>query len=1146
MKSLIKCTLGLLVSLLIIGAVDVRAQSVTSAQVTGQVTDSSGAVVPQASITITNVDTAASRKVESNATGAYIIPLLPPGNYRMAVEKEGFQTAEIPGLILQINQSLIQDVGLKVGALSQKVTVEAEVPQLQTTSSNLGQVITARAIVDLPLNGRNFTQLLALTPGVSSYSTSPYAGVGSGFGATPALPTSANIQPSVNGQWNRSNVYLLDGVNITGWYTNTVSILPIVDTLQEFKVQSHNDSSEYGSALGGIVNVVSKSGTNSLHGAAWEFLRNDKFDARNPFTDATRSSPPPFRQNQFGFTVGGPVVLPKVYDGRDKSWFFVGYEGWRYHNYASGLSRYPTAAELSGDFSQTYTTQRLFDPATTVADPNSTRGYTRQPFVCDAGGTPVAQGTAGATPCNKIPANRINPLSQNFFGAVYDNPNLTGNPLYNFQYIAVRTNRDDSWNARYDQRFGDHDTAWFRVLTMRMPIASPRNSKVASTSNDKMTNIAVGETHLFSPTVVFDTRFGYNGHESTGASTVKGVDIDGFVGMGFTSATKYGGPGLFLRDGNYSSFGAGGPNTSHVDDWTFDGTLTWINGKHSIKGGYQFYYLSAGAVGYGNGYAFYNDQTNDPENSSATGDSLASALLGLPANIDYSNLARAYHFPFWGIFAEDRIQITPKLSLTLGVRYDYVHEPRLTEGVVNQWDPNTGNWLIGGGVMPQACNVVQQAPCIPGDGLQDVPFGEHIVLAKTKDGGPPSIGNWAPRLGVAWRATAKTVVRLGAGIAYDSAVGRAQLFDFGVGTWPENNQIRENPNRLGEAFTTLQDVQQRTLTSLPGPSPWEIVNWMYDPNLKNARSYQWNAQIQRQLQPNLLLAVAYVGSKSDRLNAASVFNTAWEPGGGRDNRPFPWMTVEEVSRSLGRANFQGLQFSLEKRYSQGLQFQASYSYSHATDNAGSGFLWYYEASPGYGGLAETQNPYDLNSNWGTSANNISHNVSVAAQYELPVGKGKNHLVSGPLSHVFGNWQLNVITAVRSGAPINVSVGGDPANVGWPGGFARPNVVGDPNDAPHDASMWFNPAALAAPVNEYGNMEKNSLRTAAMPNVDLSLFKKFPIKESVELEFRAEAFNAFNIQTLGFPGSVLDWPGVGVISSTASTPRQFQFALKVRF
>ncbi len=508
MKKLGLSILSLVAAVWLLGVVGARAQT-TTGQVSGEVTDSTGAVVPQATVTITNTGTNEVRKVETSAAGSYVIPLLPPGNYTITVEKQGFQTAQFPGIVLQINQTMAVDAVLKVGSTTQSVTVEAQAEQLQATSSALGSVITGTAVVDLPLNGRNFSQLLILSPGVTPVSTGQYNAVGGGFGSMQGIPGSSFAQPSVGGQWNRGNFFLMDGLNFTLWFTGTDSVLPVLDGIQEFKVQSHNDSAEYGGALGGIINVATKSGTNGLHGTAWEFVRNNIFDARDPFADANRSSPAPFRENEFGFSVGGPIILPKVYNGKDKTWFFFTYEGWRYRKPAQSFERFPTAAEISGDFSADYSTQVLFDPNTTAPDPNNPGAYIRQPYVC-AGGSPVAQGTAGATPCNKILPSEINPMTQGFIQALYSAPNLVGNPAFNYVNNGELSNNDGTYEGRVDQRISQKDTAWFRFIRMYNPFATPNDTLVSSGSSNEPTNMGGGETHLFSPNLVFDARLGFN------------------------------------------------------------------------------------------------------------------------------------------------------------------------------------------------------------------------------------------------------------------------------------------------------------------------------------------------------------------------------------------------------------------------------------------------------------------------------------------------------------------------------------------------------------------------------------------------------------------------------------------------------------
>jgi hypothetical protein len=382
-------------------------------------------------------------------------------------------------------------------------------------------------------------------------------------------------------------------------------------------------------------------------------------------------------------------------------------------------------------------------------------------------------------------------------------------------------------------------------------------------------------------------------------------------------------------------------------------------------------------------------------------------------------------------------------------------------------------------------------------------------------------------------------------------MGLIQTFQANVGAWPQatNTQLSFNP--VGGALTNVAALQSLSASPLPSASPWNTQNWMYDPNVKNARSHQWNAGIQRQMTNDLMLSVAYVGSKSDRLNVTGLFNVSPTAGAGTAaevdaRRPFPWAAATFMGLSIGSANYHSLQFSAEKRYSAGSQFLLSYTLARSRDNGGSG---YFGVENGPGGNAAVQNIYDISGDWGVSAYDITNYLSAAIQYELPAGKGKRFLNSGPASHILGNWQINTITALRSGRPYNLDVLGDVGNIGNSVGwwsYARPNLVGDPTVANPTAAQYYNPAAFEIPVNSFGNFGKNVLRSAPVYSVDFSLFKKFPIKEDVQLEFRAEAFNVFNIQNLGVPGVDIGTANAGVVSSVAVAPRQIQLGLKLLF
>jgi hypothetical protein len=352
----------------------------TSGTVNGVVRDETGAVVPNADATLKNEATGVEMVAKTNASGYYTFVNVQPGTYTVSVKVSGFKTALQPKFAVGVNQTVTHDFALSVGEITQTIEVTAEAALIQQSTSELGTVIAEQAVKDLPLNGRNFTQLLTLTPGATPINTAQGNGGGTGFNAPLALPGSTFIIPSVNGQWNRTNLFLLDGIVNEFFFGSSYAILPIIDAVQEFKVQSHNDKAEYGGVLGGVINVVSKSGGNQLHGSGWEFLRNDVFDARDPFKDAARDSPTPFRQNMFGATVGGPVYIPKLYNGKDKTWFFFGYEGWRFSQSQQQLYNVPTDQELAGDFSNSLVNQTIYDPRTTRVDPNNPQAFIRTPF----------------------------------------------------------------------------------------------------------------------------------------------------------------------------------------------------------------------------------------------------------------------------------------------------------------------------------------------------------------------------------------------------------------------------------------------------------------------------------------------------------------------------------------------------------------------------------------------------------------------------------------------------------------------------------------------------------------------------------------------------------------------------------------------
>jgi hypothetical protein len=1109
--------------------------------VSGRVTDQTNAVMPDAEVEIQNTDTGIVKTAKTNEQGIYEFPSLAPGNYVMSVRKQGFRTVSVMEVKLYVQDNVSRNFVMQVGSSAESVTVTAESGAgiIDQTGSELGTVVTQKAVHELPLNGRNFTQLLTLTPGATPISTSQSAGVGINDLAVLGVPTASVAQPAIQGQFNRSNLYLLDGVINTELTTSTYIIPPIVDAIQEFKVQSHDDKAEYGSVLGGIVSVVTRSGTNQLHGSVWEFVRNNAFDARDPFRDEFRSSPSPFRQNQFGGMLGGPVLIPKVYNGHNRTFFLFAYEGWRFSQAAQTRYRVPTDQELSGDFSNSLLQRNIYDPATTRPDPSNPGQFIRDQF----GG-------------NMIPANRIDPIMVSFLKTYFGAPNLTGDPLFNAIVTRPRVDNSDHYTVRIDEQLGGRDSLFFRYDRLNVIDLKPITTSADSGGSVPATNIGAGWNHLFSASLMLESRFG-RAHRPFSRFQTDTSGIDPMTKLGFTSS---GGSTITLA----SPWGSGGvQNANTIGSPAIDLSqgLTWTHGVHDFKFGYQ--YIKQGndtaSPPYG-GYTFANDTTGDPERAGTTGNSLASALLGLPAQTNITgNVSSSNRVSTWSFFGQDTWKLRNNLTVTYGLRFDHRRPFGPSSGTVISGFTANGDYWIGLPALPAPCTQTGKAPCIPGDGtLNSIPSGDKIMLSPYGSGwGPaPNWSDWGPRLGIAWRIMEKTVLRGGYGIVYDPLTGIEQDWKGIGGSWPATGSVfKLTPtNQVGQTLTPIETTfGQSSSFALPDATPWSQSNWYFDPSRKDPRSQQWNVEIQRQMTSNLAFSVGYVGSYSDHLDATGLFNTAQTSGPGGPSevnarRPFPWINgTPFFGTDHGNANYNALQVKLDHRFAHGLQYLVSYTWSKAIDTGSSGW---FSAENGPGGFSSLQNPYDLNGSRSVSSYNVPHFLSMSGVWELPFGRGKGYFSRhGAASWLLSNWEINGVVQLRSGQPYNLSVSGDVANIGNTVAFftyGRPNLVGDAQPSPRTAQEWFNPSAFAVPSFSYGNFGRNVLRSSSVYDADFSLFKNFPFTESTVLSLRMEFFNIFNIQNLGVPGTLIGDPGAGRVTSTVIPPRQIQFGLRLAF
>lgn len=634
---------------------------VSTASINGTVTDPSGALIPGATVTLKNVATNVERSTTTNSAGNYVLVNINPGRYTITVHKDGFTTASQPEFELQVNQTSTLDFNLHVGSTVESVTVEAAEAGLQTSTSELGAVIDRKSVNDLPLNGRNFTQLLNLTPGVSTVNTAQ-----NGSNQQFAGNTIGSFSfPSINGQTNRSNLFLVDGVNDQESFSSTYSVPPIVDDIQEVKVDSHNDQAQFGGVLGGVVNVVTKSGTNNFHGEAWEFLRNDAFDALNPFTPINSATGKPLKnalhQNEFGANIGGPVLLPH-YNGRNRTFFYGSYEGVRLHTGNNNRSTIPTTNELNGDF--TARLVQLYNPYST------TSSGTRTPFLCINGApAPLIPGTklqaplgtttnpAGTSPCSILPQGLIDPNMQKVAQLVYGGltPNIQPTPQDTSNYAKTLLNTQDpnSYNVRIDEELGQKDAIFGRFSHIESPRSIPGIFGESNLNDYWAHQVVVNWNHTFSPSAVLALQFGRNYGfstnptllpESVSQQLIKAGGYDQSFECSFVQGPrKCYFNALNFSNGGIASFGEGSSPAVVTDIWQYKGTFTKTHGKHSFSMGADFNSNGFQQTFNTNSLNFDQAQTASGVSSGKGGFSFASFLLGVPGGDTYRNEFETEH-----------------------------------------------------------------------------------------------------------------------------------------------------------------------------------------------------------------------------------------------------------------------------------------------------------------------------------------------------------------------------------------------------------------------------------------------------------------------------------------------------------------------
>ena len=1051
-------------------------------------------MIPGVTVTVTNEGTGGVRTVGTNESGGYTVVSLPPAVYTIAGELAGFSRAVQSSVRLEVNQTLRVDLAMQIGQVTEIIEVTAALPQLQTDSSTVASTVDNQKVVELPLNGRSFTQLTILMPGAVA-----------GSGANTAFQTSGT-SVSVSGLRSEANNYTLDGVNNNESFFKTFGVQPSIDAIQEFRIQTNITSAEFGTAAGANVNVVTKSGTNEFHGSAFEFVRNDNFDSVDFFAKRSGAKQSEFRQNQFGTTLGGPII-------RNKTFFFFMYEGQRRSRESTLLNVVPTREMFGGDLSRDIagnTGPQIFDPMTTreMAD-----------------GSLVRDPLAG----NVVPPSRINAATSQLVDILWSAPNLTGesrNNLINTKAARVDNNQ---WMGKVDHRFSDSN-----VLTGRYNLndsVSPRPTAHLTIDNNLVntfTNIMVSDTHTLTPTTILDVKLGYHrnnlqiadsapGGADAIANFINGNNIQGIPILKSEAVPLF--PAWSIQ-GFASPSQSGFPFPD--DTYSVVASVTKIVGNHSIKAGFEFRHNRNLDDGYFTGNMTYNKRpTEDPQNAENTGNAVAAYLLGLP-NLAQRNIGRGttaiMRKEDYGFYFQDDWKITPKLTLNMGLRYDLIEYPKHRDDLLASIDIDTGEFLWDG------VNPVTGEP----------PNARRGIVE-------PDYNNFAPRLGVAYRLGEKSTIRAGYGVFYMSNyLWEAQ----GIrGNWPF--AISESLSNLNErtelsfAETTFSPQLDIEMGSTVEPRAQHIVN------RHNRISYtqQWNLHVQRQLTDSLMVEVGYVGTKGSDMSSFINTNTALPgPGDVRPRRPYPHYGAMSEMTNEADSHYHGLQFKTEKRFAEGLSFRVNYAWGKTIDTLGAGFSA--SKSP--------QDPLNRESDRSLSDLHRLHTFSADYVWQVPIGRNRalGSNMARAADAILGGWQLTGVMTANSGAPINVTVPRDVANIGPRVQAQRPDLVGDPlagvRGAPEE---YLNKDAFAEPKPyTFGNAGRNLVTGPSLFQLDFGLYKNFRLAESLALQVRSEYFNVFDNVNFGNPNANFDSPAFGEIGALVAgqAARQIQFGVKLLF
>lgn len=1066
-----------------------------TAEITGRIVDSSGSVVPNVAVEIRDVNTNARWNVSTNAEGYYAQALLPPANYSVTVRMSGFKQ-EVRNVTLEVQQVARLDFTLQVGAVSETIEVIAAQPMLESSNASVGQVMETQAIADLPLNGRNYLDLAKLTIGV----TEPSGNDQSGTAGDRAKNGGSFV---ANGTRSDMNNFILDGIDnnakIPDLSNNTnVVIQPSVDALMEFKVETNTYSAEYGHSAGAVVNATIRSGTNTIHGSAFEFIRNDAVDARNFYLLPSQATPE-LRRNIYGATLGGPII-------RNKTFLFASWQGTRQNSGAGTIvETLPSTAFRNGDFSSVKTA--LNDPSLTVS--NGSGGWNKFPF-----------------PGNVIPQSRISPASSMLYAALpLPQTSASAN---NYVASPITINNRDQWDQRGDQDFSNSDKLFLRysyyVLhavnpgPLPPPLIGSTNFQI-STNEQTGHGAVLGETHIFGSAIVNEFRAGYNRVSNTLSPFITD-DLFAKYGFGYVPPA----PGLTglpaINTNGYAAMGEATflPDAKGSDTFQLHDGLTWNRGTHFIRAGGEFRWVRSRYHIWGNARPSFTF------NGTLTGNAVGDFLLGDPQTATISSvLVGDIRYEYYGGYINDDWKVTPKLTLNMGLRWEH-WTPAYERNDLN------ANLVVGPNLLMYANNNVP--PSTPASLAMNVPADVNSRgLVKS------FYNNWAPRAGLAYQVARNTVVRAGAGVFY------AEADAAGVSTRTEYNP----PFRT--AYTYTSDNIHPTLTfatGFPGNAvdPTKLVAanatfQAWDPYMKVPAVYHWNLSIQHQM-GKYLFDTNYVGTKGTDLSVAYNINQPYAGGGTTaQRRPYQGYSDINFVSAMGNSNYNALQLRVQRRYNNGISLLASYTWSKSID-IGSGSLV---------GDLSVRNRDDVDWERAASSSSVPHRLVLSYTYALPFGRSRPFHPRNPVvAGIVNDWQVNGITTIRSGHPFTVSQNTSSAGTG----AARPNRIADGSLPADQRSIndWFDLTAFVNPTQyNYGNSGRDIIYSPGAINFDCSMIKNYSLRrlrEGMQLQMRLEGFNIFNHPQFGQPNANISTPGAGTITWLTTTMRQLQAGMKVMF